>query len=374
MGTTKAQLGGLTVLCIVLMRLAAGYHFFSEGMKKFEPDQIKKTEGFLRGATGPMGDYFNSFAPGPHRAYELLNRPHKWDSLAEEEEAEINKWQGEYSKYLAEVRNRNKPIEAKNKEIAKSGEGEPDELELVDTQFPPHGSYGDWARQIVADWEGQLEEFASRAKLDDQGQHLAERAYLRAKIKLGQYLESIEQEVEEYQHELWRLEELKHEVHNEGGSLPYMDDRIADQQRSAAATPLPWIAEVGAIEKRLHEDLLELAPEGAEPEEVVAALHPTTELDQVNTIVTWVVVGSGALLFVGLFTRVAAVVAAGFLCSVIATQPPWVYGANTEFFYYQLFEVTGLLLLAAVGAGRWLGIDGLIGACCCGEKCETKTT
>lgn len=351
-------------MCIVLMRLAAGYHFFSEGMKKFDPDYVKVTEGFLRGATGPLADRFHALAPGPHQVYELLDRPQKWDSLADEQKEEVGEWQGEYSKYLAEVRKQNAEIEKKNKD-----EGTTDPLVLVDTQFPPHAPYSDWAEQIAADWQDQLDAFAAEASLDDEAEEQANRVYLRAKIKLGQYFEDIDEEVEEYQHELWRLEELKAEVNNEGGSLPYMDDRIAKQEASAKVTPRPWISEVAAIEARYHGELRDLADE-ADPVAVSAALNPPSELDRVNTIVTWVVVGSGALLFLGLFTRVAAVVAAGFLLSVIVTQPPWVYGANTQYFFYQLFEVTGLLALAAVGAGRWLGIDGLLGACCCrGGRC-----
>ncbi|TWT66346.1 DoxX [Posidoniimonas polymericola] len=356
---TKAQLGGATVLCIVLMRLAAGYHFFSEGMKKFDPNYVKVTEGFLRGATGPLADQFHSLAPGPHQVYELLAEPKKWDSLAEEEQAEINKWQGEYSAYLAEVRKKNAEIEKKNK-----AEETNNPLELVDTQFPPRGSYSKWANQIAADWQDQLDAFASEASLDDEQSERARRAYLRAKIKLGQYFEDTAEEIEEYQHELWRLEELKAEVQNEGGTLPYIDDRIAQQEAEANTAPRPWISEVAAIEDRYHGELRDLAAD-ADPTEVNEALNPPSELSRVNAIVTWVVVGSGALLFLGLFTRVAAVVAAGFLLSVIVTQPPWVYGANTQYFFYQLFEVTGLLTLAAVGAGRWLGIDGLLGACCC---------
>jgi uncharacterized membrane protein YphA (DoxX/SURF4 family) len=62
----------------------------------------------------------------------------------------------------------------------------------------------------------------------------------------------------------------------------------------------------------------------------------------------------------GLFTRVAAVVGALFLLSVMASQPPWVAGANAMFFYYQLVEFAALIYLAAIGAGQWAGLDFII--------------
>ena len=66
-------------------------------------------------------------------------------------------------------------------------------------------------------------------------------------------------------------------------------------------------------------------------------------------------------MILGLFTRLASLVGALFLLSVMATQPPWVAGANTTYFFYQLVEVAALLLLAATSAGRWAGLDGFFG-------------
>jgi len=61
------------------------------------------------------------------------------------------------------------------------------------------------------------------------------------------------------------------------------------------------------------------------------------------------------LLILGLFTRPAAIAAAGFLLSVILMQPPWVDGAVPT--YYQAVEMFALLVLAVVGAGRYAGLD-----------------
>ncbi|MCA9155434.1 MAG: hypothetical protein KDA38_11635, partial [Planctomycetales bacterium] len=81
----------------------------------------------------------------------------------------------------------------------------------------------------------------------------------------------------------------------------------------------------------------------------------------------------GLLLIVGLFTRFVAVAGAVFLGSIVLTQPPWVADAAPT--YYQVNLMLALLVLAAVGAGRFAGLDFLLGALrhrCCPPKQETK--
>jgi uncharacterized membrane protein YphA (DoxX/SURF4 family) len=86
-------------------------------------------------------------------------------------------------------------------------------------------------------------------------------------------------------------------------------------------------------------------------------------LARTDLIVTCVVIGVGVCLLLGLFTRVAAIAGALFLLSVMATQPPWVPGAMSPVpYYYQLVEFAACLFLAAVGAGRWAGLDFITGS------------
>ncbi len=63
----------------------------------------------------------------------------------------------------------------------------------------------------------------------------------------------------------------------------------------------------------------------------------------------------GALLIVGLFTRLAALAGAGFLFSIILTQWPGAPGALPT--YYQTIEMLGMLVLAATAAGQFAGLD-----------------
>ena len=62
----------------------------------------------------------------------------------------------------------------------------------------------------------------------------------------------------------------------------------------------------------------------------------------------------------GLFTRLTSLAGAGFLAMIIATQWPGAAGAIPA--HYQIVEMTGMLVLAAVGAGRFAGLDFLLHA------------
>jgi uncharacterized membrane protein YphA (DoxX/SURF4 family) len=79
------------------------------------------------------------------------------------------------------------------------------------------------------------------------------------------------------------------------------------------------------------------------------------QLALVDKVVTWLTLGVGALLIVGLFVPLAGFAGAIFLAAVISTQPPWVSGAQET--YYQFIEMFSLLVLACTCAGRWLGLD-----------------
>ena len=66
----------------------------------------------------------------------------------------------------------------------------------------------------------------------------------------------------------------------------------------------------------------------------------------------------GILLMIGLFTRPSAIAAALFLLSVIVTQPYWL--PNPINVQYQVVEFLAVLAVAAVGAGKWFGVDAFL--------------
>ncbi|HWC90098.1 MAG TPA: hypothetical protein VG433_10595, partial [Pirellulales bacterium] len=63
----------------------------------------------------------------------------------------------------------------------------------------------------------------------------------------------------------------------------------------------------------------------------------------------------GVCLILGLFARLASLVGALFLASIVLSQPPWLPSSAPT--YPQLLEMLALFTLATVPVGRWCGLD-----------------
>jgi uncharacterized membrane protein YphA (DoxX/SURF4 family) len=82
----------------------------------------------------------------------------------------------------------------------------------------------------------------------------------------------------------------------------------------------------------------------------------------------------GICLVLGFLTRPAAILGAGFLATVFLSHFPPEAGPGST--YYHLVEMMALLAVAAIGAGRFFGIDYLFGglkAWCCPGKGARET-
>jgi uncharacterized membrane protein YphA (DoxX/SURF4 family) len=93
----------------------------------------------------------------------------------------------------------------------------------------------------------------------------------------------------------------------------------------------------------------------------------------IDGLIPWFDLTIGLLLLFGLFTRPAALAAAAFLASVVLTQWPLADGALPV--YNQFVEMIALLVVAAIGAGRFAGLDLLVGFAlskCCKPKQKTE--
>jgi uncharacterized membrane protein YphA (DoxX/SURF4 family) len=87
----------------------------------------------------------------------------------------------------------------------------------------------------------------------------------------------------------------------------------------------------------------------------------------INHTVIWGLVLSGGCLLVGLFSRFAAVAAAGMLLLFYLAMPPLpgltgasVGGSHYLYVNNNLIEAIALLMLATTNSGRWLGLDAVL--------------
>lgn len=201
-------------------------------------------------------------------------------------------------------------------------------------------------------WEKFHARAVAKMRLDDNGKKKAQEILSSYKKKLDSYLADHEEELQSHWLELARLREAKQ---NEAASeVEFQRDWMAQQEYDLQQQAARWTKGVEGLQRNFQDDLLAL---GGEASQGVPRLSDSSQKNWVDHAVTFVVLGVGALLLLGLFTRLAALAGAGFLLSVMITQPFWVPDAELSYAYYQTVELAALLLLAACGAGRFAGLD-----------------
>lgn len=343
------------VVAIVLLRLAIGWHFYREGTKKlaYNPSTGEvsldfSAEGMLRHAVGPVGDLIRSELPNFHNWEKDLATPWQSRAATPAELAELETWKKEYAQRRAQAEE----------------EGRQPALEFA-LDLP----YGKWATRIAADWRATVDEIKAIDALSDEQRAAMETALEDRLAQLSEYLAAEATAIEDWRHELWRLQEWKAAKESDG--LPFQEGRIAEKQTETAAASGGWIAQVRSIERGLHADLRQALNAEQLTDAAVQSRYGATladkkdvQLHRLNVAVTALIIGVGVCLMLGLLTRLAALGGIAFLASVVATQPPWIAGADTSVFYYQLVEIAGLLVLFASAAGRWAGLDYFFRRCC----------
>ena len=343
---------------LLLLRVCLGWHFFAEGIKKVSYDEgrdewtINVPTEFLFGqAVGPLADYYHSFVPGDHNWRNTIATP---EELTPESGDKLASWVTGYVK-----RRQN---EIKNQK--------PTEVEVP--EFLPYAS---WYEEIDKSRRGILEAFTRVPSLTEEQRKSAADVFDKHDRQLADYLAEVSLDIQTYQHELWRLQKMEDAKGAE--EIPFHTGRIAQKQMETASEPRKWVAAVKSLDEQFAAGLRSLLTDeqlGSRTAEAAdgALISPEAKsLRLMNIAATCVTIGVGLCLLAGLFTRLASIVGAGFLLSVMATQPPWVPGANTMYFYYQLVEFAAFLVLAASAAGRIAGLDFILHGLwnkCCGTK------
>lgn len=332
------RVGAFAILAIVLLRLAIGVQFLVAGLEKLEPGF--SSEYFLRSANGPLSDYYRSMAPAAHY----------WDELGDEPWPEAFQFEHE-RRYLGDKGE----IQDKKSKI--------DEIGFIPY---PTDAYGPWYANVAGDWYHTSTDLQAMPGLSDEQQTALNDAFEKNYRQLAWLAEKQRYEIEEWRHELDRLDELKNS--DEAGEVAYVDEWIDDWKGEAARDPRPWLEDVEGAEAAYYDDLRSVFTEeqldsSTLLNRVETTLNPPTKLQKIDKVVTYFTLTVGVLLIFGLFARLASVAAAAFLVSVMSTQPLWSAGVPDMakmIFPYQGIEVAALLVLAGIGAGTWAGLDGLL--------------
>ena len=256
-----------------------GWHFFSDGLKKFDPSGNFTSAYFLESSRGPMSDVFKGMISDRDGAVRL------------DQKATIDRW----------------------------------------TKFKD---------QVV-----------SQLGYDEEQKKQAEEILKAELEKLAWFHQVNDEDIAEYKLELDRLKKAKLDKNTR--NVEYRREWIYAKDSELIGKRNGWLKTLSTQSDEFESQLAGLANENQVGGDWVPMPDPGAM--PVDTIVKFTVLTVGILLLAGLFTRFAAIVGAGFLLSVIATQPPWVAGAADT--TYQIVEFLALLVLAAMAAGRVGGLD-----------------
>ncbi len=379
-------MSGLTILLLVLLRVAIGWHFFNEGRDHYF-DKKWSSQGFLKIAVGPFAGQAKSTLPQHHHwdkllgtafkketdksgevvdQYEVANRWHNdlpvSDPPRKEAADRLKKLKEENKKAQEEFADQLKKFSVPINEAGEKEEVVEIDLTLLANEHPLYTNpiYGNWAKMVRDDWQALVSEA-------ERHYSYSEAQKLQAKLQLTRHLdflygklEALEKDLYEYRAELRRYEKMLADPSTR--EVPYEKDRLAAKKKELAGKPAPWINDLLGVEDWLRESLNTIAGKEAVSKNPLPEPVPTYK--KIDPIVIWLLMIGGGCMIVGLFTRLAAFALGTFLLSVVLLQPFWSPDAVAKT-YFEWVEVLACYMLATTGIGRYAGLDyfinGLLG-------------
>lgn len=335
----------LTVVFLVLLRLAIGWHFLYEGYHKVHSLAVGPvtraggavepftSAGYFREAHGPLGD------------------------------------------------------------VMRQAIGDPDEHLLARLTLAPvpAGANADADKRLrmpialARDWETYVTRFTSHYGLDGKQQSEAKAKLEKAEENFVAWLttgttavvktypsgtvevkETNVRRVEEYRDALKQV----HDVYTK--ELPAFGRDVEKTRLRKSITDVGSLrksleADVDEQTEKLKKALSSVLTEGQRQVDDLPNPEQPTLLKYLDVGTAWFLFGVGATLLLGLLTRTSCVFAAGFLLMTYLNTPafPWLpVPPNQEGNYYyvskNVIEMLALLALATTPSGRWFGVDGFV--------------
>ncbi|MDR3109971.1 MAG: hypothetical protein LBU65_09860 [Planctomycetaceae bacterium] len=339
------------IALIVVLRVAIGWHFFYEGLHKFDPTHEFSSKGFLGVAKGPTADLYFAFLPDLNGTERLA---------------------------IADKTVKN----AAGKDVK------------VKT-FP--------------EYETAFENFKARydstyaGSLTDEQKARADKIYNQYLVSLRDYAVDNETDIRQFLGSLARFEEKEKRTRD----VAHIQERNWSGMMGYRAESAKWVNALDAMGSDMANALMAVynaqhAGDGKLVTQAERAWIPNnpiipTQIGVMDMAVSVGLTAIGLCMILGFCNRLACLGGAAFLVNVWLVQFPFpgVYpelpdmighfmGVSKDF-----VELLALLVLAAMPAGRWGGLDyflyytfggrrlaarfGLDGCCCCKEKNATGT-
>jgi uncharacterized membrane protein YphA (DoxX/SURF4 family) len=305
-----------------VLRLCLGCHFLYEGVWKIEHADEFSAEPFLSQAKGPVSAFFYAMIPDQYGRQRL----------------EIGKVKNETDELVEGVDC--SPIVLRWGEIRQN---------LV-AYLNPGPAAGEEAKKTYDKFKAD-----SEATLKKAGQSLQN--YFTDK-------ETVEA-IKTYFNSLDRFEKESERDQN----APFQKERRWNRMMELRGEAKVWVDEIENRERVFVGELREQMPD--EYRVKITTLPggwkpwKWSQMQFINFTVTFGITAIGLCLLSGLFTRLAALGGAAFMCFVVLTQPAWpgIYPPDLPQLGHALIinkdflEMVALLVIASSPAGRWGGLD-----------------
>lgn len=219
-------------------------------------------------------------------------------------------------------------------------------------------------KKLKNSWERYVEEFSDHYALTEEQQKQAD-----AKLE---ELQQLADEFFDYGPNQEKIDDYKAVLADiaEGHARwnrPFQSQWLAEKQHEMEKLRAELVGKVDGWTNRLETDLDALLDE---TQHRLTAYRPApTEAEQVSRTTAWALTIIGGCLVLGLFSRLSALAAAGFLAMIYLAMPPWPGlppNPASEGFYMivskDAIELLAALVLATTHSGRWAGLDALVHA------------
>lgn len=315
--------GFFAALLIILLRIAIGWHFLTEGSEKYRSTEHNKTpfsaEGYLRNASGPFGHYFRDMLPDVdgRETLDLSKLKASWRAEANRIAAHFHftKDQGDQASKLVDAAERWADgwfADPENTEKRNKYFHQLDELEKAEAN-PALMSF-----ELERVWDARRDLDTDRRALigpiNERGKELSDSI---AKLATREQVDAVRAPL------ISRIRRTP--LHNPTATVDELAIESADVSR-------PW-----------------------------------TQLDWINFTTTYGLIAIGVCLILGFLTPLAALGGAAFLAMIYLSLPPWPGvppNPRTEGTYFlvskNLIELIACLVIATTPSGHWIGLDALV--------------
>jgi uncharacterized membrane protein YphA (DoxX/SURF4 family) len=402
-------------LLLVLLRVSIGWQFLYEGLWKLDTQSTAKpwsAEGYLTNARGPFRDRFRALVEDRDglRKLDFATMTTRWDdwrdrflthypTLTDNQKQRLQlllEGPGEFREPLEALpegvdlkkfkpRKYKAPegwylrYNAKGKRLETNLHLVPEEREALLKMAEPQPSTDD-ERAAAADprspppvlspeeqaYQGAIRKLCERAgklSLKERLQVLLAEDLNRNGVVLEAHAGTVDHrrpgERQVYEHLVARYEKnLK------GVKETFQQEHLARQYKELMEKRAELLGPVDALTAEYHAAAYKLL----DIEQTAKGPVPPadSELQRINRMTIWSLIVLGGALMAGLFSRIAALGAAGLLLLFYLPMPPWpgvpeAPGPEHSLFVNKnLIEMFACLALAALPTGRWIGLDALV--------------